>query len=108
MDIELVDMADMYANTCTRQEEKFTSWIRWGCPWRWEDCEAAYDLIREQGSVIEALTRCTRRALRVEHMLLFPQLAKRYGWDVTEAWLWDAPSADRRALTARLLERTGM
>ncbi len=45
--LELVEMADMYASKCTRQEEKFSYYQRNGIKWRWEDCIAAYDLIRE-------------------------------------------------------------
>jgi hypothetical protein len=44
---QLIAMADMYASSCTRQQEKYESFQRRGYTWRWEDCEAAYDLIRE-------------------------------------------------------------
>lgn len=44
---ELVAMADMYASTCTRQEEKYQDIKRHGYTWEWVDCIAAYDLIRE-------------------------------------------------------------
>lgn len=47
MDEELIAMADMYASSCTRQQEKYTSFQRLGYTWRWEDCEAAFALIRE-------------------------------------------------------------
>lgn len=43
---ELIAMADMYASSCTRQEEKYASFQQYGYAWRWEDCEAAYDLVR--------------------------------------------------------------
>jgi hypothetical protein len=43
----LLELADMYANKCTKQEEKFDYFRRNGCVWRWVDCEAAYDLLRE-------------------------------------------------------------
>lgn len=45
---ELIELADMYVSKCTRQEEKFMDFQRRGCAWRWEDCEAAYDLLRER------------------------------------------------------------
>lgn len=45
MDQELIDMVDMYTNICTRQEEKFDFWRRNGCPWTWQDCEAAFELM---------------------------------------------------------------
>lgn len=44
---ELIHMADVYANKCTRQYEKFDHYKRSGIPWSWEDCEAAYELVRE-------------------------------------------------------------
>ncbi len=44
---DLIAMADMYASSCTRQQEKYQSFQRKGYTWRWDDCEAAYDLIRE-------------------------------------------------------------
>jgi hypothetical protein len=44
---ELIAMADMYASSCTRQQEKYEGFQHKGYTWRWEDCEAAYDLIRE-------------------------------------------------------------
>lgn len=45
---ELIAMADMFASTCTRQEEKYQSMLQRGYTWRWEDCKAAYELIRER------------------------------------------------------------
>lgn len=46
-DQELFAMAYMFASVCTRQEEKFSFYKNWTpCPWRWCDCEAAYELIR--------------------------------------------------------------
>ena len=44
--LELLEMADMYANKCTRQEEKFDYYRRNGITWRWRDCEAAWELVR--------------------------------------------------------------
>lgn len=45
---ELIAMADMYSSSCTRQEEKYESFQGMhGYTWRWADCVAAYDLIRE-------------------------------------------------------------
>jgi hypothetical protein len=45
--LEYIEMADMYANKCTRQEEKFDYFRRTGIPWRWCDCEAAFALLGE-------------------------------------------------------------
>jgi len=45
--IELLEMADMYVSKCTRQEEKFDYYKRNGIPWIWDDCIAAYRLVRE-------------------------------------------------------------
>ena len=45
-DLELFTMAYLFASDCTKQEEKFGARQRGGCPWRWVDCEAAYDLIK--------------------------------------------------------------
>lgn len=50
---ELFAMADMYANTSTRQQEKYTEWQRtYGFTWKWEDCMAALDLLKEELGVI--------------------------------------------------------
>lgn len=68
MDQELIDMADMYAGVCTRQEEKFQFWRGEGCPWRWEDCEAAFDLLIETTTGIqrwEIMQRSTRRGNKI-------------------------------------------
>jgi hypothetical protein len=46
--ILLFKMAHMYANRCTRQEEKFRDFQRRGCTWRWEDCKAAWDIVHDQ------------------------------------------------------------
>lgn len=43
--LDLVEMYDMYAMKCTRQEEKFDYYRRNGIPWTWEDCEAAAVLL---------------------------------------------------------------
>lgn len=43
---ELIAMADMYASTCTGQEEKYQHWLGVGYTWRWADCIAAFELIR--------------------------------------------------------------
>jgi hypothetical protein len=45
--LELVEMADMYTSKCTRQEEKFDYYRRNGIAWSWQDCEAAWQLLRE-------------------------------------------------------------
>lgn len=44
---ELLAMADMFASSCTRQYEKYQDFQRHGYTWRWEDCEAAFGLVRE-------------------------------------------------------------
>lgn len=44
---DFLAMADMYASTCTQQEEKYADFQRRGYTWRWEDCRAAFDLVRE-------------------------------------------------------------
>jgi hypothetical protein len=62
---ELLAMADMYASTCTRQEEKYQDWLRRGYTWRWEDCEAALNLLKEQFGTIEYSRMA--RAWREEH-----------------------------------------
>lgn len=45
--LNLVELADLYASKCSKQEEKFDYYLRNGLDVRWVDCEAAYDLIRE-------------------------------------------------------------
>ena len=45
--VRLLEMADMYASKCTRQQEKFSYYRRNGIDWRWEDCEAAWQLLAE-------------------------------------------------------------
>jgi hypothetical protein len=46
--LELLPLADMYANICTRQEEKFIEYRRQGkVSYSWEDCIAAYDLLKD-------------------------------------------------------------
>lgn len=45
---DLIEMADMYVNKCTRQEEKFDYARRQGITWTWAECEAAYALLVEQ------------------------------------------------------------
>lgn len=45
--LELIEMADVYANKCTRQKEKFDYYRRNGVAWTWGDCEAAHALLRE-------------------------------------------------------------
>ena len=42
---DLLIKADLYANKCTQQEEKFDHYRRNGCTDRWEDCQAAWELI---------------------------------------------------------------
>lgn len=86
---ELIDMADMYASTCTRQEEKFTTWQRWGCPWRWLDCDAAFSLCMERADRGALPERALRRRARVESGLLFRVLSDFYKWTPTEAYHWD-------------------
>lgn len=47
--LALVEMADMYVNKCTRQEEKFLHYRdAYAIPWRWVDCEAAHALLLER------------------------------------------------------------
>lgn len=89
---ELIDQADMYANICTQQEEKYTTWQRWGCPWRWRDCEAAWSLVAETTTGRERydmMQRSTRRVAKVESYALMALLAQRYDWQLTEAFEWD-------------------
>lgn len=57
---QLLAMADMFASTCSRQQEKYQAFQLQGYTWRWEDCEAAYDLVRElpdYWSLVEAWRR---------------------------------------------------
>lgn len=88
IDQEMIDMADMYANVCTRQEEKFTTWIRWGCPWRWPDCEAAWDLVKNTDPYMPYRDG-TRRSWGVESHKLFDALSAYYEWQRSEAFLWE-------------------
>lgn len=75
---ELIAMADMYASTCTRQEEKYKGFAgKHGYTWRWEDCIAAYDLIRALPDYWERV-----EAWRKEHkcrLCGFPKEAHAYG-----------------------------
>lgn len=48
IDMTLFRMARMYGWNCTKQEEKFISYVQRGCLWRWEDCEAAHTLLWEK------------------------------------------------------------
>lgn len=89
MEQELIDMADMYASSCTRQEEKFTTWQRWGCPWRWSDCDAAFSLCMERTDRAGLVDRTLRRRTKTEHGLLFPILCAAYGWTPTDAYRSD-------------------
>lgn len=50
---DLLHMADMYAHECTKQEEKFRWWQSNGCDYRWQDCQAAYELLKETGQYFE-------------------------------------------------------
>jgi hypothetical protein len=50
---DLLCMADMYAHKCTKQQEKFDYYQRHVTPWRWEDCQAAFELLRETGRYFE-------------------------------------------------------
>ena len=45
--MDMIHMADLYTNKCTRQQEKFEYYQRNGITWRWEDCQAAFELLRE-------------------------------------------------------------
>jgi hypothetical protein len=43
---ELLICADLYANKCTKQEEKFGYYAD-KVPWTWADCEAAYVMFKD-------------------------------------------------------------
>jgi len=63
MDDEMIQMAYVYANLCTQQEEKYGyrngDHMGWGArscynlPWEWDDCEAAWELMKETTTGIE-------------------------------------------------------
>lgn len=68
MDQELIDMVDMYTNICTRQEEKFDFWRRNGCPWSWQDCIAAFELMMQTYNGkqrFEFMQICSRRVWKI-------------------------------------------
>lgn len=88
MDQELIDMVDMFTNICTRQEEKFDFWRRNGCPWLWQDLEAAFDLFIE-ATAKEGLNRwnimsdCSRRHYNLthaSHVQLLRVFQSAHGW----------------------------
>jgi hypothetical protein len=70
---ELLAQADMYASTCTGQEEKYQDWLRRGYTWRWEDCVAAFQLVREMPNwweLVEAWRKehkCRSCGFPIEH-----------------------------------------
>lgn len=59
---ELIAMANMFVSTCTKQEEKYTT-FRATRGWRWCDLEAAYDLVRGLPNYWELI-----EAYRKEHV----------------------------------------
>lgn len=89
MDQELIDMADMYANVCTQQEEKFGTWHRWGLPWSVRDCEAAFQLCKEQNVYPYHHSTRKRQGVATQGVHLLRVLARQHNFAPTEAWAYD-------------------
>lgn len=64
--IELIWKSDMYANKCTKQQEKFNYYQRNGIEWTWEECIAAHQILKETGEYWLIMEAWRRGELRHE------------------------------------------
>lgn len=70
---ELFAMAHMYAHTCTRQYEKYQGFQNKGYTWNWDDCIAAFNLLKEHfGAIIYYEKMVDWRAKNTCHACGFP------------------------------------
>lgn len=66
---ETLDMADMYAAVCERDERNFLYWREYvGCPWTWIQCIEAFSALqRRPHDRFELWNNSTRRSLMRSH-----------------------------------------